>query len=682
MTTSRRRPLVRTCALGAAAALAFAALAGAPASAATEDFRIQPYLQSPTSSSMLVTWFSWEAEPGELEVPGREPLVSSPELQEHLDWTDNNRQQAVDNPEWGDWFREGRNYRHQVLVEGLEPGTTYEYTVRQGDSEVTSTLTTAPTREDWDHIRFTAMSDSETEPAGRVTHREWVPGVVAEGSARPSATDSLWAQTFGSEDRQGERILRYALTEDEGFAANMGIVAERDPDLMLFAGDLVQGGGFQPAWDEWFRYLSGDAGRTAQSRPVVTAIGNWEPYGASDGAYTIPAVIDGRASYRSYFTPPSNGTPEHQSNYHRVDYGPLTVLTLDSTKGLPDDHRDNYPEGERLTGREFTGPGTDTQSSYTSTAYEEGGGTDLSPYNPGSVQWEWAVAQLADAREQGQVVVVQFHHAPYSSGEHGLPMNHAESSGQGGPPMRVYSELFEEYGVAAVISGHSEMFERSFVDVDGDGNGINYYDVGVAGDGLRGERHENGNLLSEPLLEYNPYRVWSADQFEPEVWDGEVLVDGGKHYGHLEVNLERSLARSQGVAATMTLTPVYSFPLLDEDLTVLGTERRTYDDEVVLLIGEDGTVLADTPEPTPTPTEEPEPTAPPTAPEDPTTPPAPDAGAGGSGSDPADAPASPRPSPAPAAGSLPSTGAPVAGALLAAVALVGAGLLVRRRLTS
>lgn len=677
MVTATGSRLARTCALGAAAALAVAALAGVPASAATDDFRVQPYLQNPTTDSMLVTWFSWEEEPGELELAGRDAVMSTPELQEHLDWTDNNRQQAVDHPEWGDWFREGRAYRHQVLVEGLEPGTEYSYTVRQGGSEVTSTLTTAPTREDWDHIRLTAMSDSETEPAGRATHREWVPGAVAEGSERPSATDSAWARTFGAEDRQGERILRYALTEDEGFAYNMGIVAERDPDLMLFAGDLVQGGGFQPAWDEWFRYLSGDAGQAAQSRPVVTAIGNWEPYGASDGAYTIPAVIDGRASYRSYFTPPSNGTPEHQSNYHRIDYGPLTVITLDSTKGLPDDHRDNYPEDERLTGREFTGPGTDTQSSYTSTAYEEGGGTDLSPYNPGEEQWDWAQEQLADARERGQVVVVQFHHAPYSSGEHGLPMNHEESSGQGGPPMRVYSEMFEEYGVAAVISGHSEMFERSWVDVDGDGQGIHYYDVGVAGDGLRGERHENGNLLSEPLLRYNPYREWSADQSEPEVWDGERLVDGGKHYGHLEVNLERS--EEPGVAATMTLTPVYSFPLLDENLSVLGTERRTYDDEVVLVLGEDGTVLPEAPEPTPEPTpdptdEEPEPTPTTSPTPSPVTPP--DGDAGGAVDDETGRPS---PSAGPGPGRLPSTGAPVAVASLTALALLGSGLAVRRQ---
>ena len=34
--------------------------------------------------------------------------------------------------------------------------------------------------------------------------------------------------------------------------------------------------------------------------------------------------------------------------------------------------------------------------------------------------------------------------------------------------MRAYSPMFEKYGVAAVIAGHDEMFERSFVDEDGE----------------------------------------------------------------------------------------------------------------------------------------------------------------------------------------------------------------------
>lgn len=570
-------------------------------------FRVQPYLQNPTTDSMLVTWFSWEDESGELQLEDAPVVISAPELQEHMDWTENNRQQAIDNPEWGDWFREGRNYRHQVLIEGLEAGTEYTYAVRQGGDEVTATLTTAPDAESWEHIRLVAMSDTETEPFGRVNHREWVPGAIAEGHQRPSVEDSLWAQRFGTITQQGQEILRYALTEDAGWAYNVEIIDERDPDLMIFPGDLSQGGGYQPAWDEWFRYMSGEVNTLGQRIPVVTALGNWEGFGASDGGYSVEAVHNGRESYRSYFTPFSNGTPAHEGNYHRLDYGPLTVITLDSTKGLPDDHRSNYPVEERLRGQEYDGPGTDTQSSYSTADYEAAGFGDLSPYNEGFEQWDWAREQLADARAQGQIIVVQFHHAPWSSGEHGLPMNHEDSSGQGGTPMRIYDDMFAEHGVAAVLAGHSEMFERSYVDIDGDGRGINYYDVGIAGDGLRGERRFHGNLLSEPYLDYNPYRAWTADRDEPEQWDGEILLDGGKHYGHLEVNIEPS--ELPGESARMTLTPVYSFPVLSQELEVLGTERRVYDDEVIVALGEDGTVIGDShsglPEPSEPPVEEP-----------------------------------------------------------------------------
>ncbi|MEO1300569.1 MAG: PEP-CTERM sorting domain-containing protein, partial [Cyanobacteria bacterium J06636_16] len=54
-------------------------------------------------------------------------------------------------------------------------------------------------------------------------------------------------------------------------------------------------------------------------------------------------------------------------------------------------------------------------------------------------------------------------------------------------------------------------------------------------------------------------------------------------------------------ASRVTFTPVYSFPLLDSDYTVLGTERRIYGDEITLLadsrdpvtpVPEPGTVMA------------------------------------------------------------------------------------------
>lgn len=68
--------------------------------------------------------------------------------------------------------------------------------------------------------------------------------------------------------------------------------------------------------------------------------------------------------------------------------------------------------------------------------------------------------------------------------------------------MRQYQALFAEHGVTAVLSGHSEMFERSVVDTEG--GEVVYFDVGVAGDGLRGERRTAPGFDS-PLLEYNEF---------------------------------------------------------------------------------------------------------------------------------------------------------------------------------
>lgn len=170
--------------------------------------------------------------------------------------------------------------------------------------------------------------------------------------------------------------------------------------------------------------------------------------------------------------------------------------------------------------------------------------------------------------------------------------------------MRQYHPMFERFGVAAVLNGHSEMFERSIVDADRDGVGVHYYDVGVSGDGLRGEKR-NGSSLNDPLLKYNPFSQWTADQQEPERWEivnGVLqLVEGGKHYGHLEVNVERlrpHRGRGRGRARDLpyvrvTFAPVHVFPVLDDDYELARTERRVYGDEVVLFLDRDGQVMSE-----------------------------------------------------------------------------------------
>lgn len=601
-------------------AVTLLALVAAPtAVAASPDdpgtFRVEPYLQNPSEDGVRITWFSEEPEPGRLTVKGpglgsSATYTSTPEHLPVLDYTEAELAEEIDGLEPGSWLRGEANYKHQVDVEGLKPDKRYRYTVEQGGATFEERFRTAPTRESWRSVRFVALADSETEPLGRVLRREWAPGAIPEGGLeRPSAEPGgTWDQHFGTTILSGVRTLRYLLTEDDGYERNLAVIEDRDPDLVVMPGDLVQGGGYQPGWDEFFRHNAGETGNVLSRRPIIPAIGNWENFGALNGGYGTPddrsPVVNARAKYHAYFDPPANDTPAHEGNYHRIDYGPITLITLDSSNGEPDDARTAYAPEERATGQEYRGPGTDTQDNYTREQYEAAGGTDLADFNPGSEQWEWAERQLADARDAGQIVFVQFHHAPYSSGEHGLPMYHELSSGQGGTPMRQYQPMFEEYGVVAVLSGHSEMFERSFVDEDGDGHGVHYYDVGVAGDGLRGERRD-GPTLDAPLLDYNPYRVWTADQDEPEVWE-EVdgvrrLVDGGKHYGHLEVNVERLAPhKGQGVgrgpahdrpAARVTFTPVYVFPVMGADHSIERTERRVYDDEVVVYLDAEGQVV-------------------------------------------------------------------------------------------
>ncbi|ACB52840.1 hypothetical protein cce_3492 [Crocosphaera subtropica ATCC 51142] len=567
-------------------------------------FRINPYLQQPSSDGTYITWFTEDNISSEVSITGpglNVPLTFTinPTFEPILSYTDAELNQEIDGLESGSWLLDNENYKHTLDIRDLLPDSTYEYSVTVGDDTFQSSFETAPTAEDWDQIRFVVLSDSETEPRGRVNRRDWQQGALEEESLlRPDIEGSLWAETFGV---SGDS-LNYPLTENVGYRNNLEIINSREPDFMMMPGDLIQGGGYQPAWDEFFRHNAGEFDSGLSEYPILPALGNWENFGALNGGYgTDPdgryGPLFGREKYDVYFDAPDNGTPEHQDNYYRIDYGPITILTLDSSNGEPDDNRNNYGgEGQppQISGQEYTGPGTDTQENITREQYEAAGGTDLADFNPGSPQWNWAIKQLESAREQGQIIFAQFHHAPYSNGTHGLPMNHEDSSGQGGTPMRQYHPLFEEYGVVAVFSGHSEMFERSFVDEDNDGEGVYYYDVGVAGDGMRGQRtDENGNLLS-----YNEFSQWTADQDEAELWQevNGVLqnVAGGKHYGHLEVNLENLVEEN---LTQITFTPVYSFPVLDANYNLIDTERRVYGDEIIIELEQ-----TSEPEPEPLPT--------------------------------------------------------------------------------
>lgn len=77
----------------------------------------------------------------------------------------------------------------------------------------------------------------------------------------------------------------------------------------------------------------------------------------------------------------------------------------------------------------------------------------------------------------------------------------------------------------------------------------------------------------------NPYQKFLVHNDVPEIWEGKRLV-GGKHYGHLEVEVT-PLSADHWQAV---LTPVYILPNFDASGTTdLGYERRVYPDSVVLI---------------------------------------------------------------------------------------------------
>jgi hypothetical protein len=257
-------------------------LAGCTAPAADEpvpigpDLRVLPYLQQPSSRSLHLTWFGSRDEAGRLEVQGPglpSPLVlsSRPEPRPEMAYTPAERAERIEGLAQGSWLWPGPAFRHRVRVDGLQPASTYSFTLRQGGRTVTRSFRTAPTAAQWSTLRFIAFSDSETEPRGRVTRREWAPGTGSGGRPEAAADRSAWARTLGTTVLDGTPVLRYALTETQGFAQNLKLIDSRLPDFVLMPGDLVQGSGYQPAWDEFFRHVAGESGDLFTRVPVITA---------------------------------------------------------------------------------------------------------------------------------------------------------------------------------------------------------------------------------------------------------------------------------------------------------------------------------------------------------------------------------------------------------------------------
>lgn len=502
-------------------AVAISAMSGI---CAAESFRTLPYLQNPAPDAITVRWFSNDDQPGLLtvEMPeGPRELKAQPRLAKALAYNPFKPEPGGPHPELP--------YLHSVRVTGLKPGTEYKYRVRQGTQEHVASFRTAPSKDQ--AIRFVVYSDPETEP---------------ESSTSPPVD---WPVPPNSNRPEG--LNRYVANQTAGYRENCNLIASRSPDFILIAGDLVETGGEQRDWDEFWRHNAGEYGALGSRIPIIPSLGNHENYAGPGGGYTAEGANFSTEKFRTYFEVPQNkaASPAQEGRYYRIDYGPITLITLDSSDGLPNKTV------------------SDTNHNLV--------GSHAPDFNPGSDQYRWFERQLADAQRNSRFTFVMFHHTAYGSGPHSIPFGKPNFSGQSGIAMRVIQPLLFQYGVDAVFSGHDEMLERSLVtgrETLPDGStrphAIHFYDVGYGGDGLRG-----------PSKGYdNPYRQFLAHENAPEVWNGKKLISGGKHYGHLEVNV----APNEKGEWQVVVTPVHAFPLLDDAGQVTGWERRTYDDVVTI----------------------------------------------------------------------------------------------------
>ncbi len=497
-----------------------------------QQFRVRPYLLNPTPDAMTVRWFSESSNAGTLECHGK-TYPSTPVLARELEYHE---------AEVLDLQHKAAPFLHSVRVTGLEPATSYPYAVTQDGGTFKAVLTTAPRPGEVGRggaVRLFLYGDAAAQPESRESRAEWPPSPSLPGGPRPS-----WVKS-------------YPVDETTGYRMNLALMASRaaeslragNPVLACVLGDLVENGGEQRDWDEFWRLNAGGLGTFASRVPLAALPGEHDICGGPAsteatrdlGGYSGPATLRAARKFTTYFEHPSNGATDerHEGRYWRIDFGPVTLLALDTTNGGSDDGADD-----------------------TNHLLDRKDAPHIPDYAPGSEQHTWLTRELAAARDRGAITFVAFHHAPFTSGRRGLPpgsgVRYSEHSGL---PLRALSGLFRDNLVRAVFTAHEEMYEHSFAD------GVHYFEVGIGGDGLR---------APFPSL-FNDKQIFVADDHAPERWRGDTLVAGGKHYGHVEVNVER---KADGDGYTVRIEPAYAFPILDPAApgTVAGWERRTYDD--------------------------------------------------------------------------------------------------------
>ena len=480
-----------------------------------DAFVVTPYVQHPTASEMSIFFFTGAASTATVSCW---PTDGTGAVQTVTTTGVEAKELIKANSEDSPW---AAKFRHVVRFSGLRAGTAYHYKVALANGPVyANVFRTAPADRDTP-VRFVAYSDSEC-----------IPPTFQDSSAVNGCTKEWDVKGVGDG-------RTYHVSRSEGFASNLVHMAAWQPDLFVIAGDLAARGGVQLFWDEFWKENAGGLGigygDPAGSVPILAVTGNHDLYD-NTGSWSRGLSYDcneqgevGIKKFLTYFefTPNdvdyANASGAHASErdsrdrsqlFHREDYGPVTLLFVD-------------------TNNETDDSGNDTNT----TLSDGASGSRVPGFRPGTLQYEWLTNNLADAQATARFTFVVNHHCPYSRGKHNLARD-----GQCGQPVRTWlSDVMLRYGVTGWLTGHEEMqelAELSGTEIRPDGterpHTVYVYNLGSGGDGLKGSPKT------------------SCDNVVYRAYDD---CADGTHYGHLRVEVRKSDSGKWECA----MTPVYSF---------------------------------------------------------------------------------------------------------------------------
>ena len=165
---------------------------------AQNSFRIYPYLQF-NNQKIQIRWFSGDNLPCSLIIKDNlgvqviSEAISGVEISEFY-YTQAEKSQSISGLGSANWIGSENYFKYEKNLY-LQYDRNYTYTINLGGEIFSSSFKTAPSSSDWQSIRFIALSDSETEPRGRVTNRAWYPG---KPLFRLYPVPSSWKAAFGT----------------------------------------------------------------------------------------------------------------------------------------------------------------------------------------------------------------------------------------------------------------------------------------------------------------------------------------------------------------------------------------------------------------------------------------------------------------------------------------------------